>query len=431
MIAFALFSTARAFCGAYAGSADQDLPANSRSDAILVRNGSTTTLTLAADIEGDVTDFALLLPVPAILTADDVQLADEALIETVKTYGTPRAVVYTCEDALEVDLPYGLPVGCTGSFGCATESDSGLGLPGPQADSSVVVESAFTVGNYELVVLSAEESHDLWTWLDQNGYALPPSGAGVLQEYIDQGVYFLAAKVALDAAPEAGMWLSPLQLTYEAEAFSLPIRIGTISAAGEQEVMLHVFAPEEFGQAGIANVEQVELDHECMWPADVADFSEWYNTRLGEHIGGEHGIRWLREHSWPVLSYAQDYHCDPCTPSGDFTQEQLAGLGASPDWFDVHYTRLRVRYLPQDAAEDLVLYFDGQRDVKDQARFIAYDHSLEFLFPICDQGWAEDPGECEGSRTSADPRVTGCAAYQGPIGLIGALAALLVRRRRR
>lgn len=425
-----LSAAAHSFCGAYAGSADTDAPTNSRSEAILVRSGITTTLTLAADIAGDSTAFALLLPVPEVLAPEDVRLVPPALVDFVRTYGTPRAVVYTCEDALSVTGPGTVPWGCAGAIGCSDNTLNSLDSLGPAADDTVVVEAAFTVGDYELVVLSAEESAGLWDWLDQNGYAVPAEGQGVLQDYIDQGAYFLAAKVNLDAVPEGRMWLTPLQLRYEAEAFALPIRIGTISAAGEQEVVLHVFAPEAEGQAAIANYPEVDLDRDCMWP-EGADFADWYEGRLGAQIGGAAGPAWTREHSWPVYSNVQNYHCDPCTASGDFTAEQLADLGTPADWQEVHYTRLRMRYAPEDATEDLALYFDGSTGVKDQSRFIRYTHALEFLFPICDVGWAEEPGECEGARTSADPRYTGCAVYRSPVGLGVALAALLIRRRRR
>ncbi len=430
MILLLVTSFAHAFCGAYAGSAEQDMPTNARSEAVLVRDGTSTTLTLAADVEGDATDFALLLPIPEVLTAEDVQLVDPNLVDLVSIYGTPRAVVYTCDDALSVSAP-NLPIGCAGNIGCAAKEFSGMDGFGDTGANTVVIESAFTVGGYELVVLSAEQSGDLWSWLDQNGYAIPASGLPVLQEYIDQGVYFLAARISLDAAPDGAMLLNPLQLRYNADAFALPIRIGTISANGEQEVVLHVFNEESDGQAAIANYPEVRLDRDCMWPDDVSDFSDWYNGRLADNLGGDNGIAWTREHSWPVYSNIQNYHCDPCTATGDFTYEQLAALGTPNVWEEVHYTRLRLRYLPEDATEDLSLYFDGVTGVKDQSRFIEYAHALEFLFPICDLGWAEDPGECEVARTSADPRYTGCAAYKGPLGFAVALAALLIRRRRK
>jgi len=431
MIALLLAGPAWAFCGVYAGSAESETPTNARSEAVLVRDGDTTTLTLAADVRGGGTDFALLLPVPEVLTPNDVRLVDPGLVDKVRTYGVPRAVVYDCDTALAEAGPT-WAAGCAGALGCsrADEAFGELGQEGPQAETTVVVEAAFSVGSYELVVLSAEESADLWSWLSQNGYSVPEGGRDVLQSYLDQGVYFLAARVSLDAAPQEGDWLQPLQLRYTAAELSLPIRIGTISAEGEQEVLLHVFTGDGEGQVGIANVPEAILDHDCMWPADVSDFAAWYEARLGNAIGGDHGIGWIREHSWPVYSTQSNYHCDPCTPEGDFTLEELLALGASNAWLDVQYSRLRVRYLPQDVTEDLVLYTDGVTDVRDQSRFIAYAHELEFLFPVCDVGWAEAPGECPGARTSADARVTGCAAWQGPAGLLGGLLAVWSRRRR-
>ena len=55
-------------------------------------------------------------------------------------------------------------------------------------------------------------------------------------EYIDSGAYFFAAKVdigdQLADDPEQSMWLEPLQFTYPSEAFSLPIRLGTLNSRG-------------------------------------------------------------------------------------------------------------------------------------------------------------------------------------------------------
>jgi hypothetical protein len=45
------------------------------------------------------------------------------------------------------------------------------------------VESAFTVADYQIVVLSAEESSDLFGWPGNNGYALPEGGNNILQNY--------------------------------------------------------------------------------------------------------------------------------------------------------------------------------------------------------------------------------------------------------
>lgn len=422
----ALPGAAHAFCGTFVGAADSTLT-NRASHAVIAREGSQTTLSLAMDFEGDTSRFALLLPMPEVLDASQVYTPDPALLDAVRTYGDARLVAYTCENALGQQGPSFTGVGCGTALGCADGGLYGYGdTAGWDGDYGVTVENAFTVGGYELVVLSAEESSGLWLWLDANGFSVPPGGERILQEYIDAGVYFVAVKIDLDHLDMAGEWLPPLQFRYESSAFMLPIRIGTISAGGEaQEVILSVFSREEQGEVGIANYPEAQVERECM--TDTDDFATWYEERLGSALGGEAG--WVREHSWPVFSQQGGYHCDPCTSVGDFEPEELGMLGMEPIG-DVHLTRLRVRYTPEQATQDLALYFNGITGVKEQTRFIQYDHELEFLWPVCDLGFVENPGECESLRGSDTNPITGCAAAL-PLGLLGFFAGVAGLRRRR
>jgi hypothetical protein len=290
----------------------------------------------------------------------------------------------------------------------------------------VTIENAFDVGGYELVVLSAEESTGLWAWLEANGYAIPEGGADILQSYIDAGVYFVAIRIDLEALEVSNGWLPPLQFRYRSEAFGIPIRIGTISSGGEaQEVVLSVLSDGVAGSAGISNYPEVKVETECMTSVD--SFGEWYDARLTSAFNGEAG--WVKEHSWPVYSYSNDYHCDPCTPTGDFEGAELEALGAPIESGEVHLTRLLVRYTPEQATQDLSLYFDGVAGERFQSRFIQYKHELEFLWPVCDQGFVADPGECESLRSGSASPITGLG-MAAPIGVLGFFAGLISLRRR-
>lgn len=415
-----------AFCGTFVGAADSDMT-NRGSSVILARNGDQTVLTLSMDFEGDAREFGLLLPVPEVLTPEDVSTPNADLIEAVDVYGGARAVAYTCEDALTFTGPAFYPGACGGTMGCSDsmfegKSDFGYGTP----LGNVYVESSFSVAGYDLVVLSAEQSGGLLVWLDENGFA-PPEGEGlaILQEYIDAGTYFLAVKINLDDMEQQGAWLPPLQFRYTSAAWSLPIRIGTISSGGEQqEVIINALTSESDGEVGISNFDELVIEDECMFQAE--DFGAWYGAKVDALFESDAG--WIREHSWPVLSYSNDYHCDPCTPTGDFTTEQLAELGAMGE--EVHLTRLRVRYTPEQAVEDLALYTNGLYAVKDQSRFITYKKELEFLWPICEVGFAEDPGECDTIRGAGANTVTGCGPGLAPAGLVALMAGAAALRRR-
>ncbi|MDP2317386.1 MAG: DUF2330 domain-containing protein [Pseudomonadota bacterium] len=412
-VAISVLPSASAFCGTYVGQAGSDLY-NHASQVAVVRQGNHTTLSLAMDYEGPLDQFAIVIPVPVVLGPDDVQRIDATIFDTLDAYSGPRLVSYACEDFAEARQ------GC--SFGC---QETSINYASPRAASDdaagVVVESAFTEGEYEIVVLSAEESSGLYDWLDANGYELPAGGEAILDEYIDAGSYFFAAKVTLEST-DGTKGLSPLQFSYDSAVFSLPVRIGTISSDGDQDVIIYGLTNTAEGAIGISNYPEVEVETECMWDDEGEGFGAFYMDQFEAAQATESRPGWVTEYSWSSAG------CDPCSgnPPDD---TQLAALGFAGEGFDLHFTRLHLRYGPNDVDQDLTLYASGIA-TNEQVKYITYKSDLEDLYPICGEGMAEDPGTCDDGE-AIDATKTGCGAPIVPLaGLAAAAAALIVRRRR-
>lgn len=414
----ALSPAAYAFCGTYVGGPDDTL-VNHASRVILAREGEHTVLTVAMDYEGSPSEFALLLPVPTVLQAEDVTTIDPWLVDAMDEWTTPRVSAYTCADVTgEVHQP--------GNIGCAV--DNGLvsrstNDSGSVNDSGgVTVESSFSVAGYDIVVLSAEESQGLTGWLDDNGYALPPGGDDVLQEYIDGGSYFLAARVSIDLSaeqPDGPTWLPPLQFAYDSPVFGLPIRIGTISADGDQEVLVYVLGDS---YVGISNYPERTVEDECMWQDGGGGFTEFYEDQLDGAFA--EGAGWLAEYNWSLTQ-----NCDPCTGVGGFSPEQLLVLGREN--YHGFVSRLRLRYAPEEALQDVVLYETNQGEEYangEQIRYIQYLEELESTFPVCGEGFVADPGTCATGKAEVGCAVPVGTSSAGGAGVLLAIAAL--RRRR-
>ena len=82
--------------------------------------------------------------------------------------------------------------------------------------------SSFTVGEYDIVILSAKQSDGLETWLHDNGYRIPAGAAKALAPYI-QDMKFFVAKVNLKEQAKTGFTVSA--------AAAVRVRIGKIHAA--------------------------------------------------------------------------------------------------------------------------------------------------------------------------------------------------------
>lgn len=70
---FCFAPAAWAFCGFYVAKADTKLY-NKASQVVIARNGDRTVLTMANDFQGEVKDFAIVVPVPTVLQKDQVRL---------------------------------------------------------------------------------------------------------------------------------------------------------------------------------------------------------------------------------------------------------------------------------------------------------------------------------------------------------------------
>jgi len=59
----------------------------------------------------------------------------------------------------------------------------------------VIVEASYDVGEYDVSILSAQESDGLVNFLTDNGYRIPAGANAVLGSYIKQKMRFFVAKV--------------------------------------------------------------------------------------------------------------------------------------------------------------------------------------------------------------------------------------------
>src|SRR5712671_4340376 len=94
LLLIALGSTpASAFCGFYVGKADAKL-FNEASQVILVRDGDRTVISMRNDFQGDLSEFALVVPVPVVLQKGQIHIGDPKTFERIDAYSAPRLAEY-------------------------------------------------------------------------------------------------------------------------------------------------------------------------------------------------------------------------------------------------------------------------------------------------------------------------------------------------
>jgi len=345
---------AMAFCGFYVAKADTKLY-NKASQVVLARDGNRTILTMANDYQGDVKDFALVVPVPVVLLPEQVRVGDPSIIKRLDDFSAPRLVEYFDPDPCAVSESTGnISLGSGGSLSITTGSISA----NSSADLGVTVEARFSVDEYDVLILSAKESNGLETWLKQNGYQLPQGASRLLQPYIRQNMKFFVAKINLEEFQQTGsQFLRPLMIAYESSFFMLPIRLGMINATTEQDLIVYVLSPK--GQAEITNYRTVNVPSDAELPVFVKDeFADFYKTMFQTAYSREGKKVAFLEYAWDMK------WCDPCAAE-PLTREELVKAGVfwltprTPN--NVFITRLHVRYTRDKFPEDLMFQETSNR----------------------------------------------------------------------
>ncbi|SLM48326.1 conserved membrane protein of unknown function [Nitrospira japonica] len=359
--------TASAFCGFYVGKADTKL-FNKASEVVVARHADKTVLTMANDFKGDVKEFALVVPMPAVLQKDQIHIGQPAVLKHLADYSAPRLVEYFDEnpcvryellerrmDAMKSQAPAAAP---------NRERERALG---------VTVEAQYQVGEYDILLLSAKESAGLETWLTENGYRIPTGASAVLHSYLKQDMKFFVAKVNLGEQAKLGLThLRPLQIAFASPKFMLPIRLGTVNAESSQELFVYFLTKQ--GRVETTNYRTVRLPAAQELPLYVRDrFGDFYRDLFTQQVKREDERGVFVEYAWDMT------WCDPCAADplseeelrslGVFWQESSGQASKAPQARSVFLTRLHVRYDAAHFPEDLLFQETSDRS-NFQARYI-------------------------------------------------------------
>ena len=389
---------AGAFCGFYVGKADATL-VNHASQVVMAHHDDKTVISLMNDYQGEPSEFALVVPVPVVLQKGQVHIGDRELFQKLDAYSSPRLVEYFDPDPCQI-MQYGRAM----AGGAALSASVGAPMAKAEANAlGVTVEAEYTVGEYDIVILSARESSGLETWLQQNGYKIPFGARRALEPYIRQDMKFFVAKVNLGEQRRIGLsYLRPIQFAFESPKFMLPIRLGMINAQGPQDLVVYMLS--ENGRVETTNYRAVKLPSGENIPEYVrGEFGDFYKAMFDEQVKRSDMRDVFTEYVWNMG------WCDPCA-GPPLSREELRSLGVF--WLDeqsggvprfrpggmmmpfpqpgggpmpVMLTRLHVRYSADTFPEDLVF-----QETQDQENFQARY--------VLQHAWNGSPDACSEAR---------------------------------
>jgi len=355
---------ANAFCGFYVAQADSKL-FNKSSKVVLARNGNETAITMASDYEGDPKEFAVVIPVPSFIKREQISAVEPKMIDHLDAYTAPRLVEYFDDDPCA-------PRMVAKMVATATPSPQMDGRAYLSSTHVVRVEAQYDVAEYDVSILSADDSDGLIQWLTDNGYKIPAGAEPVIGSYIRQKMHFFVAKVNLDRMKAIGRgYLQPLQVRYETPKFMLPLRLGTVNANGSQDLVVYALTPH--GRVEATNYRTTKVPSDIEVPLYVKDdFAKFYKATFERAVARQDNSGVFVEYAWDMA------WCDPCAAE-PLSKVELTTLGAGwsvtgegSSYFsgsNAFVTRLHVRYDAKSFPEDLNFIETGDRQ-NFQGRYI-------------------------------------------------------------
>jgi hypothetical protein len=363
---------ASAFCGFFVGKADAKL-FNKASEVVLVRDSDRTVISMMNDYEGDLTEFALVVPVPVVLEKGQIHIGERELFQRIDAYSAPRLVEYHDPDPCQpiMMLERGLAAAPAAKMAMSDRDARARSL-------GVTIEAEYTIGEYDIVILSAKQSDGLETFLRENEYRIPKGASQVLRPYIQQEMKFFVAKVNLKEQKKTGVsYLRPIQFAFESPKFMLPVRLGMLNADGPQDLILYVLTRN--GRVETTNYRTVKLPTGMDVPEYVKDeFAAFYKEMFARQAKKESLRAVFTEYFWNMG------WCDPCA-ADPLSPQELRKLGVF--WLDegqqgggpgimpfprpmpvpggpvqVMVTRLHFRYTPESFPEDPVFQQTGDQE---------------------------------------------------------------------
>jgi hypothetical protein len=366
----ALPSAAPAFCGFFVSGADAKLY-NDASQVVLMRKGNRTVMSMSNNYKGPTGDFAMVVPVPVVLQKEQVKTLPTNVFEKVDQLSAPRLVEYWETDPCyeEIDLD---EEGAVDDLFGAMEDDGG-----PPGGSGVKIEAQFTVGEYEIVILSAKEANGLDAWLRGNKYNIPQGAAEALAPYVREEMKFFVAKVNIKKVKrdaDGVVVLSPLRFDFESPTLRLPVRLGLLNAQGKQDLLIYLL--HDKSRFEVANYPNVFIPSNLEVENEVRErFGEFYTALFDATLEKAGGKAVITEYAWQTTS------CDPCPvpplqPADLYTLggDVLVGgrapgaskgpairpsqpfFGSFSSWV---LTRMHTRYSKDTLSEDLVFVEAG------------------------------------------------------------------------
>jgi hypothetical protein len=334
----------------------QNVPIDQNAERIIfmVNDDQTITAVVGINYVGEAEDFSWVVPVPS---PPELAVTESSVLDLLDTFTRIRIIPPT--------------------YQCGTVMPGFIGFGGGGDGPDVTIGE---VGPYDYAVLKGEDATELVDWLNENHYRVTEDMIPIIQDYVDEGMYFLAMKLKRNAEVSD---IQPVVMTYQDTEPMIPIKLTAVAAVEDMPVIVWILGNAQYVPSNYAHP---AIDFASFRSAKTLFDTGTYGASGGwglvdayERIQNQHdGRAFVTEYAQPTSVLLEDL----ATIELSRFDWETAGEWLTPFLKEYPYiTRLRAQLSPEQMTFDPIFEpdstaqnFSNQISLNDYTDPIYYYH---------------------------------------------------------
>jgi MYXO-CTERM domain-containing protein len=220
----------------------------------------------------------------------------------------------------------------------ASPDSNEAGSPG------VTIINRQQVGAFDTVTLEGDNAEVLIEWLQMNNYRITTKMQPFIQEYIDDGMMFVAMKLLPDAQV---VDIAPISMTYAGDRPMIPIRLTTVAAQPEMGIKAWIFASRRYGPE---NYQDLTIEDASIQIDQFTGRNNYLTvvSRSVDQVGGQAFVTEYAQSTAGLLQQIENQFINQDDPDTVAASEALTDLLRRFPYLTRLYTRMSAEEMRAD-----------------------------------------------------------------------------------
>lgn len=216
----------------------QNSPVDQNAERIIFTQNHDGTISAYIQIQytGSAPDFSWVLPLPAAISAEDIEVPEDAMaaFNELEIATNPVFIAPPMPECAQVAFDQ-MPMPSAGGV-----------------EEGVTVFASGEVGPYGFDVVGSDDPLAMITWLREHQYQVTPAMEPLINVYVQEKFVFLAMRLLPES--EAAD-VQPVKITYPSKTPMIPLRLTAVAANPDMRVLTYIFSDKQAVPSNYAHME--------------------------------------------------------------------------------------------------------------------------------------------------------------------------------